>query len=85
MSNVDQRNLRYYIDVVSFTALDTAMFLDTHSGNREATQHFHKYNKARNQALKEYNSRFGPLMISQVSDDNFMRWVNNPWPWEMEG
>lgn len=85
MSNVDQRNLRYYIDAVSFTALDTAMFLDSHPGNKEATHYFHKYNSARNQALKEYNNRFGPLMISQVNDDNFMRWVNNPWPWEMEG
>ncbi len=85
MSNVDQRNLRYYIDAVSFTALDTAMFLDTHPRNREATQYFHKYNKARSQALKEYNNRFGPLMIDQVNDDNFMRWINNPWPWEMEG
>ena len=84
--NTEQKNLKYYIDLVSFAALDCAMFLDTHPSDHEALEYFEYYKNARIQALKEYGSRFSPLTLDTVpKDTNFWIWANEPWPWEMEG
>lgn len=83
---MEQKNLKRYIDLVSFAALDCAMFLDTHPCNSEALEFFEYYKNARKQALKEYSSRFSPLTLDTVpKGTDFWAWANEPWPWEMEG
>lgn len=83
---MEQKKLRYYIDVVSFAALDAAMFLDTHPQDEDALKYFDYYNHARNQALAEYSSRFGPLTLNTVPKGvDFWCWASDPWPWEKEG
>lgn len=84
--SMDQKNLLRYIDLVSFAALDCAMFLDTHPKNSEALEYFEYYQNARKQALKEYGSRFSPLTLDTAPKGaDFWTWANKPWPWEMEG
>ena len=84
--NVNQLNLKCYINFVSFAALDCAMFLDTHPKNAEGLEYFEYYTNARKQALKEYSSRFSPLTLDTVpKGTDFWAWANEPWPWEMEG
>lgn len=83
---MEQKNLKRYIDLVSFAALDCAMFLDTHPSNSEALEFFEYYKDARKQALKEYSSRFSPLTLDTVPKGaDFWAWAKEPWPWEMEG
>lgn len=83
---MEQKNLKRYIDLVSFAALDCAMFLDTHPSDSEALEFFAYYKDARKQALKEYSSRFSPLTLDTVpKGTDFWAWANEPWPWEMEG
>lgn len=85
MTNMEQKNLRFYLDVVSFAALDAAMFLDSHPCDPEALEYFNHYNQARQQALKEYAMRFGPLTLSTVQNSHdHWKWVTQPWPWEGE-
>ena len=82
----EQKNLKRYIDLVSFAALDCAMFLDTHPSNSEALEYFEYYKDARKKALAEYSNRFSPLTLDTVpKDTDFWAWANEPWPWEMEG
>ncbi len=84
--SMEQKNLKRYIDLVSFAALDCAIFLDTHPSNPEALEYFEYYKNARKQALKEYSSRFSPLTLDTVPKGaDFWAWANEPWPWEMEG
>ena len=83
---MEKKNLKRYIDLVSFAALDCAMFLDTHPSNSEALEYFEYYKDARKKALKEYSSRFSPLTLDTVpKGTDFWAWANEPWPWEMEG
>lgn len=83
---MERKNLKRYIDLVSFAALDCAMFLDTHPSNSEALEYFEYYKDARKQALKEYGCRFSPLTLDTVPKGaDFWAWANEPWPWEMEG
>lgn len=82
----EQKKLKRYIDLVSFAALDCAMFLDTHPESKEALEYFEYYKNARKQAIKEYSSRFSPLNLDTVpKDTEFWAWANKPWPWEKEG
>ena len=82
----EQKKLKRYIDLVSFAALDCAMFLDTHPESKEALEYFEYYKNARKQAIKEYSSRFSPLNLDTVpKDTEFWAWANKPWPWELEG
>lgn len=83
---MEKKNLKRYIDLVSFAALDCAMFLDTHPSNSEALEYFEYYKDARKKALKEYSNRFSPLTLDTVpKGTDFWAWANEPWPWEMEG
>lgn len=85
MANYDRHKLRHYIDVVSFQVDDTKLFLDTHPDNREALSYLEQYNNARNKAMKEYSSCFGPLTIDTATCARGWQWACEPWPWEMEG
>ncbi|MCI5943594.1 MAG: spore coat protein CotJB [Eubacterium sp.] len=84
MKNTEQQNLLFYIDAVSFAALDASLYLDSHPDDAEALRYFHHYNQARKQALKEYSVRFGPLTLDTVQEGCSWKWATQPWPWEME-
>ena len=85
MAGYDKNKLRHYIDVVSFAVDEAKLFLDTHPDDKDALTYFNDYNKARNQAVAEYSTCFGPLVISEASCDREFKWATQPWPWEMEG
>ena len=70
MSKMEQKNLLFYIDAVSFAALDASLYLDTHPDDAEALEYFHHFNKARQQALHEYAVRFGPLTLKRSVADS---------------
>lgn len=82
MSKMEQKNLLFYIDAVSFAALDASLYLDTHPNDAEALEYFHHFNKARQQALHEYAVRFGPLTLNGTQTDDTWKWATQPWPWE---
>lgn len=82
MSKMEQKNLLFYIDAVSFAALDASLYLDTHPNDAEALEYFHHFNKARQQALHEYAVRFGPLTLNGAQTEDTWKWATQPWPWE---
>lgn len=84
MMQMEQKNLRFYIDAVSFAALDASLYLDSHPDDPEALEYFHHFNGARQQALKEYSMRFGPLTLDTAQSSDRWKWALQPWPWEME-
>lgn len=69
----------------SFAMYDTALYLDTHPCDQEAIAYYHKCMHIRNEVMKIYNNKFGPLQIDQVNETNQWSWVNDPWPWEVGG
>ena len=82
VSNMEKKHLLFYIDAVSFAALDASLYLDTHPKDTEALEYFEHFSKARRQALHEYSVRFGPLTLDTAQPDNCWQWATQPWPWE---
>ena len=83
MTPNERDELLNYIYTAGFAVDDTVLYLDTHPTDKVALQYYHKYNAIRQQAVKEYNTYFGPLTDESVESTTKWTWVEEPWPWEM--
>lgn len=68
--------------MTGFCILDITLYLDTHPEDEEALEYFNYYNTMRNQAMKDYNDNFGPLVLENFQPENKWCWALQPWPWE---
>lgn len=73
------RNVQMY----GLALFDTMLFLDTHPNNRQAMEFFNYTREIYREAVKAFESQFGPLSAGS-SDSESWAWVNEPWPWEVE-
>ena len=80
-NNNDRFSALVHVNAMSLAALDTALFLDTHPDNCEASEAFKKYNSMLKMARNDYSKRFGPLTLNDA-DGKKWNWVSDPWPWE---
>lgn len=79
---LNQGQLLHYINVVSFAALDAALYLDTHPKDEAALSYFKQYEDLRRTALKTYAEHFGPLTLDTTNPDCNWSWGEQPLPWE---
>ena len=80
----DREKLLKRLQICDFVLAECNEFLDTHTNNREALAYFKKYQKLREEALREFQDRFGP--VTAVNYDGYkdrFTYVDNPWPWEV--
>ena len=68
----------------SFALDDVKLFLDTHPTDQKALEYYEKQKKLRDQYMRDFTSRFGPISAYDVNVTNRWTWVDNPWPWETE-
>lgn len=81
----NKKELLNYIDVVSFAVVEANLYLDTHPYDEAAIEYFNNYQRARNQALREYSNAFGPLNLDTAVMNREFVWANQSWPWQLEG
>lgn len=81
----NKQELLNYINVVSFAAIDANLYLDTHPKDEAAIEYFNNYQKARNQAVREYSAAFGPLNLDTADVRREFDWATDNWPWQLEG
>ncbi|MCL2857194.1 MAG: spore coat protein CotJB [Oscillospiraceae bacterium] len=72
------------VQVCDFALNDTALFLDTHPEDAAALAYYKKYLEMRAAAASEFESRFGPLTKGAYDGGPRWKWVDGPWPWQME-
>ncbi|MBH1941685.1 spore coat protein CotJB [Mobilitalea sibirica] len=70
------------IMATSFVLDDLRLLLDTHPTDQAALEYWEKYERVRNEAVKEYTKCYGPINMYDVDVNNYWTWVNEPWPWE---
>ena len=78
-----QSALMTKIKQYDFTLKELNLYLDTHPNCRRALAMFQKYRKLREEAVQEYNEKFGPSTPEQ--NLNTQRWacIDEPFPWEV--
>ena len=78
----DKKELRKFIDQVTFAMDDIILFLDTHPCNKEALACYQEYKKMRQEAVEEYTKCYGPLLNDNVAPGCEWQWALQPWPWK---
>lgn len=79
---MEQKKLLNWISMISFSMVDITQYLDTHPRDAEALDYFNHLNKLRTQAMKEYTSVYGPLILDIFHPEDSWCWALQPWPWE---
>lgn len=83
--NAEKSKLFEIIRQKQFVITETALYLDTHPGDKKALAHYHSANQALKKATQEYEKRYGPMTIFSNESRAGWQWADSPWPWEMEG
>ncbi len=79
----EQAQLLTYVDVYSFGAHDINLYLDTHPDDKAMIDLYNQYRVESENAIKQYESKFGPLFVSSEATSSYpWTWNNSPWPWE---
>ncbi len=78
-----QSALMTKIKQYDFTLKELNLYLDTHPDCRRALAMFQKYRKLREEAVREYNEKFGPITPEQNLNTQRWAWIDEPFPWEV--
>lgn len=83
-SKSEQNRLFHDIGVIDFVIVEMNEYLDTHPTDKEAIEYLGHYVRMKNQAMREYAAKYGPLRISDADSCNEAewKWATQPWPWE---
>jgi spore coat protein JB len=80
----DRLELLKQLQAMEFTALDLNLYLDTHPGDQRALLEYTNTVRDLESIRQAYIQWSGPLGPSDNSDPSCWRWVEEPWPWEIE-
>jgi spore coat protein JB len=81
----EQKKLMKRLQICDFTLDEMGLYLDTHPDDICGLEYFKKYQLLKQQALLDYISKFGPIDSENYVYEDRYTWVDNPWPWELEG
>ena len=79
----EQAELLTYIDSLGFAMIDLNLYLDVNPNDRDALELFNQYRTQNNEYVRQYESKYGPLLLSSNALTTYpWAWNNSPWPWE---
>ncbi|MDD2181433.1 MAG: spore coat protein CotJB [Bacilli bacterium] len=79
----EQAQLLTQIDALKFAMIDLGLYLDVHPDDQNMLNTFNQYRVQANELKMEYDSKYGPLLLSNDSLTAFpWAWNDRPWPWE---
>lgn len=80
----EQKKLMRMIQNYSFVVTEAVLYLDTHPHCRAALRYYEKYRRLREEAICQYEAKFGPLTMYSGEHGDEWKWVKEPWPWEIQ-
>ena len=81
----ERETLLRRISSAQFAAWDLHMYLDTHPDDTQILKSYEKYEREARELIAKFESQFGPLVSTDVFGDNRWDWINDPWPWDIQG
>ncbi|MDI3311461.1 MAG: spore coat protein CotJB [Thermoanaerobacterium sp.] len=71
---------------LDFACIDLNLYLDTHPDDQKALRDYNYYSQQSRSLKTQYEQLYGPLMSfgETPSQCNRFRWVDDPWPWEIQ-
>ncbi len=81
--NNEQAELLLNINQLCFAVQDLRLYLDIKPYDKKMIQMFNEYQTKANEAISNYERKYGPILMNSISDDNEFSWVKYNFPWEM--
>ena len=81
--NSEQAEALLRANELTFASHEARLYLDVFPNDRGMIQVFNNFRNAANQAILEYEQKYGPIEWDSLSDPNMFTWVATTWPWEM--
>ena len=79
----EQAELLTSLDALGFAMIDLNLYLDIFSNDREKINLYNEYRKQKEERLKEYESKYGPITTNSNNLNSYpWAWNNMPWPWD---
>lgn len=78
----DRHELMQKIATYDFAIVELNLYLDTHPTDKEAKRKLNDYEDKSRVLRAKYEEEYGPI-IFRDSPDKRMRWIKNPWPWDL--
>lgn len=66
---------------LDFVFHELNLYLDTHPEDAEAFAYLKEIGELLEEGRRIYVSRYGPLMVEEVTAFDSFRWIEAPWPW----
>ncbi len=84
-ANNERESLIRELARMGFASHELNLYLDLHPEDTTMITLFNDYREKYSQLVKQYDEKFGPLLISSstLNQTPFM-WVKDVWPWEVK-
>ena len=82
--NNEQAELLLNVDQLSFASHELNLYLDVYPNDKSMIDLFNQYSQMTNEAIRQYESKYGPLSVGNSKNNNTFEWEAYSWPWEME-
>ncbi len=83
--NNSKDDLLYKIQMYSFALKDFNLYLDVHPEDTNILREFRDTNMMYMEAKNEYESKYGPLCVTNADSTSKWTWLDEPWPWDKGG
>lgn len=81
MTDKKFESLTHELQMYGFVLDEARLFLDTHPNDKDALAYYKKYSALYDEAKKEYESMFGPIVANATAAGESWRWIEGGWPW----
>ena len=78
----EQERLMYEIQTICFAAHELNLYLDLHPEDSSMIMLFKDYSENARKLKNEYESKYGPITVSNINNENLFTWQTDKWPWE---
>lgn len=79
----EQAEILTNLDALGFAITDLNLYLDVFPDDNNALQLFNKYRMQKEELLKQYETKYGPILLNSDALNKYpWQWNNRPWPWE---
>ena len=83
--NVMDKANKYLLKLqeLQFAALELHLYLDTHPYDTQAQQDIMALTQQIHMLMPKVEKYYGPLTPLSFNRENPVRWITEPWPWEL--
>lgn len=72
------------LQALEFTGFDFQLYLNTHPNDPRALAEYSRAIHESERVKDMYTASYGPLMAEDNVNQPCWRWIEEPWPWEID-